>query len=688
MQTQHATTDKKDGIFLYLLFLTLFFLLLEISLFVQYNKAYLYDFTFVSSELHIPSRILPGIFFFIGAQLTLHLAYCVFVWLITCFIASLIKFTANQKIVSAIGIWLLGIMTILFANQYFFPNSKFVDLTSIVFPNATILPMLFVLSTLFAMCILLALVGLIKSLLKSKFRIIALIFIIVSGIFLFVIPTQKIIIQDAATKERPNIFLIGVDALRPDFLSYFGNDIATPFFDNFLNQSAVFTQAVTPLARTFPSWTSILSGEYPRQIGIRSNLASQQNANLANTLPAILQRQGYNTIYAIDDARFSNIDKNFGFDEIITPPMGLNDFLLGTFNDFPISNLVVNTRWGRWLFPYSYANRPAYITYEPDSFLQLLHSSLPTKRDKPVFMSVHFCLPHFPYAWASLAVNPMNAVQRYTESVKRVDQQLSDFFILLQQQKLLDHAIVILLSDHGEALELSGDRLTEKDLFIPTAKQKIIPKFYPPSLDDELINQSAGHGTDVLGLSQYHSLFAVKLYGVENQQPGNIAQIVSLLDVKPTILNLLNLPISFSSGRSLAPVILGTKKNLAPQHIFLETDFSPQAIRTVYPETQKVLLIGVHLFQIDPITTRLTVKDSMNTMIIKSKQYADIYGEWMLALYPQDNKYYMPILINLVSGRWTNDLTSSFAQQSPEKVMLASLQRFYGKELGVLLNNN
>ncbi len=30
--------------------------------------------------------------------------------------------------------------------------------------------------------------------------------------------------------------------------------------------------------------------------------------------------------------------------------------------------------------------------------------------------------------------------------------------ICLKQNHLLDHAIVILLSDHGEALELSGDR--------------------------------------------------------------------------------------------------------------------------------------------------------------------------------------------------------------------------------------
>jgi hypothetical protein len=81
------------------------------------------------------------------------------------------------------------------------------------------------------------------------------------------------------------------------------------------------------------------------------------------------------------------------------------------------------------------------------------------------------------------------------------------------------------------------------------------------------------------------------------------------------------------------------------------------------------------------VTTRLTLKDSMNTKIIKSKQYADRYGEWMLALYPQNEHERMPILINLQTGMWTNDLQSLFALQSPAKKMLIELQGFFGDEI-------
>ena len=459
---------------------------------------------------------------------------------------------------------------------------------------------------------------------------------------------------------------------------------ATPFMDSFLDQAVVFSEAVTPLARTFPSWISILTGEYPSQVRARFNLANQYDLNLQDTLPSILHQHGYETIFATDETRFSNIDKNLGFDHVVSPPMGLNDFLIGTFNDFPFSNLLVNTEIGRWLFPYSYANRPVFFTYDPNSFLKLMDPAIPLKRNKPLFLAVHFCLPHSPYYWAALPSQAYTAQERYEQSIVRVDQQLFDFFVMLKKRGLLEHAIVVLLSDHGEALEFQGDRLTEKELFFD--KKLPAPSFYPPSLDHEAINQSAGHGTDVLGLTQYHTVLAFKLLGTTEKAEHSVqAGVVSLVDIKPTLLQLIGLSSLFERGKgseSLAPRILGQRRGVSLlRHVFLESDFSPESIRTVYPETRKVLLEGIQLFQINPSTLRLTVKDDMGEMIIHSKQYADIYDDWMLALYPQDQHTRMPILINLINGQWTNDLHSPFAQHSPAAFMLEALKSFYGAEI-------
>jgi arylsulfatase A-like enzyme len=580
-------------------------------------------------------------------------------------------------------VWALGLVSACVANQYYFPNSKFVGLTALILVNQplTKAALIFCLS-LDTLLITIALLSFTRALRQATLSVPLLIGLAVTSGFTFLKSGNRADL-DAATYEHPNIILVGVDSLRPDFLSYFGHEKPTPFFDSFLSQASVFSEAVTPLARTFPSWTSILSGLYPREIGIRTNLA-QQHVNFTNMLPAILQRNGYKTIFATDETRFSNIDRNFGFDHIIAPPMGLNDFLIGTFNDFPLSNFLINTNIGKWLFPYSYGNRPVYFSYDPDSFLNLLSPILNEKRAKPTFLAVHFCLTHSPYLWDSLNGSKYNEpLERYEASIGRVDKQVNDFFALLKQGHWLDHAIVVLLSDHGEALELPGDRITEKDLFVTSKTYpQAVPLFYPPSLDDEGINESAGHGTDVLGLPQYHTVLAFKLYGLGDWQSGLVPGIVSLLDIKPTILQFIHLPSPASSGRPLVSVIRGEHK-LPTQHhhIFLESDFSPEAIRTVYPETRRILLDGIELFRVDPVTTRLIVKDNMEQMIIDSKQYADIYGDWILAFYPQNKHFQVPILVNLVTGKWTNNLQSPFARSSPAALMLRKLKAFYTNEI-------
>lgn len=676
--------NKKEGVFLYLLFLTGFFLLLEVSFFIQSNKVYFADFTSVADKLHIPAAVLPGLLFFLFAQFLVHLGYCLGVWGVTLLVSNFLRLNSHQTIFASMVFWLQGLVTALIANQYFFPNSKFAELTALLFftPHAIKITF-FVLVFTCVISLLLAGGGLLKyGIQRPRYFLVGIIVVALSASFFQLATPSKV--HDAATVTKPNIILIGVDSLRPDFLSHFGRDIDTPFFDKFVSGSTVFSQAITPLARTFPSWTSILTGQYPRQTGIRFNLAQQQHAVLTNTLPHILQQHGYETIYATDETRFSNIDKNFGFNRIITPPMGLNDFLLGTLNDFPFSNLLVNTVIGKWLFPYSYGNRPVYFTYDPNSFINLIKPALQENRKKPLFLAVHFCLAHFPYLWSDAIGSEQDIVKRYEASVKRVDEQVSDFFVVLKQSGLLEHAIVVMLSDHGEALELHGDRITKNELFIPARETKVsVPKFYPPSLDKEEVDQSGGHGTDVLGLSQYYSLLAFKLYGLGEQKIKVIPGVVSLLAIKPTLLDLLHIkPDVNAEGVSLAPMITTNKKiAFLPRHIFIESDFTPEAIRTVYPETRKALLEGVQLFQVDPITTRLTFKDAMSQMIINSKQYADIYGDWMLALYPQSQNTHMAILIKLSTGEWTNDLQSSFAKQSPASGMLAALKGFYGDEI-------
>lgn len=678
---------KKYNLLGYLFLLTLFFILFEICLLIQGSDIYLGEYKLIADHLAFPIKILPGILYYLIVQLVLHFLFTIVIWWMARLIGTLYQFSWDKIGKLSFTLWVIGIVTILLANAYFFPNSKFADI--ILFSNS-ITEILFIIS--FSIMILAIFISLWSIIKLTPNIVLALTGII----FALLLHGSQAKIIDGGSLAKPNIILIGIDSLRPDFVGFFGYEKITPHLDAFLNHATVFSDAFSPLARTFPAWVSILSGEYPKKNGVRFNLSSSLPFDLQQTLPNLLKKEGYETIFATDETRFSNIDERFGFDKVLTPPTGVNDFLLGNLNDFPIANLIVNTPLGKYLFPNSYGNRPAFITYNPNSFLHLLEPTLAKSRYQPLFLAVHFCLPHYPYFWGTVSADDQS-LRNYQASIQRVDQQFNDFFTLLKNNNLLKHSLVIVLSDHGEAIELPGDRITDPELYIPSLHniKKIIPHFYPPAIEKEAVNQSTGHGTDVLGLTQYHVVLAAKTFGLEENKISIIPKRVSLLDIKPTVLDFLNLKkLPLDDGDSLKNLICSfpchsreVDNMQSKNHFFIESDFSPQAVRSVHPETSKLLFEGIDYYQIDPDTTRISVKDKMAKLIITSKQYADIYEDWILALYPQEKGPMIPILVNLTTGKWTDDLRTSFAKQSPAQEMLSALKHFYKNDLARIQNS-
>ena len=83
----------------------------------------------------------------------------------------------------------------------------------------------------------------------------------------------------------------------------------------------------------------------------------------------MLRAAGYRTVYSTDEVRFANFDESYGFDQVITPPIGAIDFVIGSYNELPLATVVANSKLGRWLFPYSYANRGAATMFQPQTYL-------------------------------------------------------------------------------------------------------------------------------------------------------------------------------------------------------------------------------------------------------------------------------------------------------------------------------
>ena len=48
----------------------------------------------------------------------------------------------------------------------------------------------------------------------------------------------------------------------------------------------------------------------------------------------MLRKAATTPIYSTDEVRFANIDETYGFDQVVTPPIGASDFIIGTYNEF------------------------------------------------------------------------------------------------------------------------------------------------------------------------------------------------------------------------------------------------------------------------------------------------------------------------------------------------------------------
>ena len=119
----------------------------------------------------------------------------------------------------------------------------------------------------------------------------------------------------------------------------------TPHLKEFMKGGVQFSNAITPLARTFPSMTTILTGRHPHNTGAVMNLLPRDMIKEGDTLGRIFKRAGYQTAYVTDEVRFSNIDETYGFDQMVSPPIGASEFIIPGGRS-PLSNAIVNTTLG------------------------------------------------------------------------------------------------------------------------------------------------------------------------------------------------------------------------------------------------------------------------------------------------------------------------------------------------------
>ncbi|MFQ5352093.1 MAG: sulfatase [Candidatus Binatia bacterium] len=257
-------------------------------------------------------------------------------------------------------------------------------------------------------------------------------------------------------RQPPHIILITADTLRADHLGAYGYERPTsPNIDRLATQSTLFSNAVTVIPKTGPSFTTMFSGRYPAEHRVGSNTVGIP-ANLP-LLAEKLAESGYRTA---------------GF----------------------VSNPVVRsaTGYGRGFVTYQFHGGPAAMHDVTRSFLSWADQAW----EQPTFVWIHYIDPHGPYrpppAYEQMfladplaqsdrrvALNPQPGsfsdankvlgaipkyqrhgndtrvaayIARYDAEIRAMDDEVGKILAFLRERELFERSLVVFTSDHGESL--------------------------------------------------------------------------------------------------------------------------------------------------------------------------------------------------------------------------------------------
>lgn len=309
-------------------------------------------------------------------------------------------------------------------------------------------------------------------LLLSVKNIVLLVFVVVA----FFVP--YLFVHDGGgqkAQERKNVILIGVDSLSAHALE--DGQSLLPNMTKLWMEGVSFRRAYTNIGRTYPAWVTLLTGAGIQSHRAYFNLSDREWSANADSILVSLRREGYYSVLGIDERRFNNMGEEFGFDVVVGPKFGAPDFVVQALVDNPLANLLLQWRGSKWVLPWSWMNVAAHSGYRPEKFVDEVVAALPGG-EKPVFLAVHFESAHFPFNVRDNSHVVRSMADKYTAALSSVDVQVGMLLTQLKNRGYLDNALVVFLSDHGEAMgEYEGSVSFGEDVFLV---------------------QSYGHGTDLL----------------------------------------------------------------------------------------------------------------------------------------------------------------------------------------------
>jgi arylsulfatase A-like enzyme/Flp pilus assembly protein TadD len=303
-----------------------------------------------------------------------------------------------------------------------------------------------------------------------------------------------------------NVLLVTIDTLRADHVGAYGSRAnLTPALDALASEGLRFERTYAHVPLTLPSHASIFTGSYPTGHGVHDNGSFKLGD--VPTLATAMKAAGYRTgAFVGAFVLDARFGLNRGFD-------AYDDRMAGSSADLEVVQRTAEE-----------VLAPAY---------DWITSANPKSQiPNPWFAWIHLYDPHEPYSPPE-PYRSRYAPDPYAGEIAYADAALGSFLDRLRAGGVLSNALVVVAADHGESL---GE-----------------------------------HGERTHGLFAYDATLRVPLvvWAPARIRPGVIAQPARLVDVAPTILDLVGAaPLTSVDGRTLRPVVTGDRSADDPGSYF------------------------------------------------------------------------------------------------------------------------
>ena len=375
--------------------------------------------------------------------------------------------------------------------------------------------------------------------------------------------------------KGPSVLVITAATLRSDYLGCYGAEGShTPNIDKLADKGTLFENCTAPIATTFPSHASMFTSLYPRYHGVRWNGHCLNEK--VETLAEVLEKRGWDTAAFV--AYKAMLTKG-GFDQ------GFR-----TISDTDRKHGESRIREGR----------------EVNAMVKkwLSERDRVTEKNRPFFLWVHYFEPHSPYSVTPYAAEAMeksgyegpfaNGANRdllsqhkellkdpvnrqalrelYTGCVIETDELVGELIGFLKARGLEKKTMVFFAGGHGQML---GESLANKRHFGHGAI------LYEPALRVPLIIKNPAGPT-----------------------ARRISVQVGLIDLMPTVLDMVGLKPRPGQGRSLREVVEGGV--IKPATYMAETRIPPEDSTSknrveriaVYSGGLKVIFPGAQVYDL------------------------------------------------------------------------------------------